>query len=738
MKFAQVAEFAPGQIFVGGVDKIVGLAQLPSLATLQRTDLPQQGLDPGIAFLLRSFLEQPADAFLEFCGRTEGGDFIRGPLLHQVLGQSLHLGIEVVEDGRIQDLPRYQILLELRHLLRKVLFVGGHPLQHPAHPGVFALAGQAPEAFFTYRFDLAGKFENVHTPAPCFERKIKNSRNQPLVLHFNLIPAAVRCQGTAPVRQKVPLWVKMGAYVACQGPAMLLEMHCHSLEHSPCSHVRAVDLVLHCFAKGLQGIVLTDHHYLWSPAELKGLRREARVPDHFLILSGQETRTADYGDVLVYGAGATLPRDLSLAELRLAAPRAALVWAHPYRKSRRPTAGHLSDPAWDGIEIFNSNHTVRGNSRGLRDWHRLRFTAIAGTDTHGGSYAGLYPTLFDHPVTEIAELAQELRAGRCRPFYKEIPHAGSKNQVTEVTFGAKGQDEVRERIIIRSLDTDYKWQSAERAHRIMAALSRHGFRGGSYRVPSAIDADPGNRTLIQEGLRGKTLFDRLLAAPTADGRHYLQLAARWLARLHNCRLCLTRPDEFLPRERLRLGHYLERFRAIGHPFTTRAAEIHDAVLAREERLLAGGEPLLQGHGDFHPKNIIIGQDNLEDRGTLFVAAVDFESSLCLPAAFDVGGFLAQFRNQFFAHPEILERYPEADFLAAYHAERPDLQPDFAAQVAIYRARANLSIAAYLIKLGLGGGEDLYRVLLEAEQALAHTGAAELASRAGETVQQGAN
>jgi hypothetical protein len=38
-------------------------------------------------------------------------------------------------------------------------------------------------------------------------------------------------------------------------------------------------------------------------------------------------------------------------------------------------------------------------------------------------------------------------------------------------------------------------------------------------------------------------------------------------------------------------------------------------------------------------------------------------------------------------------------------------------VELFFARSNLSIAAYLIKVGMGGSEDLWRVLLEAEQAL---------------------
>jgi hypothetical protein len=499
---------------------------------------------------------------------------------------------------------------------------------------------------------------------------------------------------------------------------MLIEMHCHTEEHSRCSFVSAADLVRRIHAKGLQGIVLTDHHYLWPEKGLEALRRRAGVPEHFLIFSGQEVKTPELGDVLVYGADVSLPAGTPLSEIRRRFPGAALVWAHPYRSGRLPTEADLRHPLLDGIEIFNSNQSVRENCRGLQQWHQLRFTAIAGTDTHGISYAGLYPTLFDHPLSDLAELAAELKKGRCRPFLKEIPKAGSKNRVTEVTIGAKGMDEIRERIIIKTLDTPCQWSKAERAHHILQNLAEHGFARGPYRVPLPIDEDSSTLTLIEEGVRGRSLFDRLLGAPKTEGRRYLQLTARWLARLHNCRLLLTPGEEFLTEEQRRLPRYVQRFLEIGHPHSRRASEIMEVIDERERRLLSGRpELLIQGHGDFHPKNVLLGQDRQDDPSTLFVAAIDFESSLALPPAFDVGSFLAQFRNQFFAHPRILADYPEELFLSAYLEERSAVEDDFHGQVELFFARSNLSIAAYLIKVGMGGSEDLWRVLLEAEQAL---------------------
>lgn len=499
---------------------------------------------------------------------------------------------------------------------------------------------------------------------------------------------------------------------------MLLEMHSHTVEHSRCSSIPAAELIRQAFAKGLQGIVFTDHHFLWSDEKLLQARRSSAVPDHFLILSGQEVATPELGDVIVYGADMPFPPGTSLEAIRETAPEAALVWARPYRKGRLPDDDSLLFPLLDAVEIFSSNHSVRENSRALRDWHRLRFTAVGGTDTHGNGYAGLYPTHFDHPIDNIGGLAAEIRAGRCRPFLKEIPRSGAGSLVTEVTIGAKGLDEVRERIIIRNITSQHKWAVADRAFHIEEQLARHGFASGPYRVPVPIDQDHNSRTLIEQGIRGKSLFDKILTASREDSLCYVRMAARWLAKLHVCRLTLTPAGEFLAREPERLGKYLERFTAINHPHARRAEEILTTIEREEVRRYADNpEELIQGHGDFHPKNILIGQDVQENRETLFVAAIDFESSLRLPAAFDVGCFLAQFRNQFFHREDIIRDFPEMVFLTAYQEVCGDSGNDFLRQVELFRARSNMSIAAYLIKLGLGDSNDLWRVLLEAEKAL---------------------
>ena len=498
---------------------------------------------------------------------------------------------------------------------------------------------------------------------------------------------------------------------------MLLEIHCHSSKHSACSSASPLELVRQAQSKALQGIIITEHHYLWSDDELRALRSEAEVEKHFLILAGQEVET-DVGHLLVYGASRSVEAGLPVVELRERHPEAALVLAHPYRGGREVQPELLLHPCLDGVEIFSGNQTVRENCRGMRNWHRFKFAATGGTDTHSKRGGDLYPTQFDHPVRDIGGVAAEIKAGRCRPFFKEIPKSGASIEVTEITIGTKGEDEVRPRLIFRKYDSRQKWEKAERAFSIMEEIYRNGFDAGPFRVPIPIDREPETLTLIEQGLRARSLFEKLKLARPPGGREFVELSARWLARLHNLRLRVTPLEEYLEEEPARLGRYVKHFSEINHPMTETAERIVKEVRARESRITASSpDSIVQCHGDYHPKNIFIGQDRAEDRTTQFVSAIDFESSHTAPRAFDAGCFLAQYENQLFPIPRLLESCPGEIFLNAYLGASENLSKEFLAQVNAYRARADLSIASYLIAVGKGASDDLKRVMRDAEKAL---------------------
>lgn len=496
---------------------------------------------------------------------------------------------------------------------------------------------------------------------------------------------------------------------------MILEMHCHTSEHSRCSSAEAAGLVQRNFERGLQGTVLTDHHYLWPPEEVRELRSRVKVPPYYLILSGQEVDARDFGHVLVFGADESIRPGTSLRDIRSMFPRAAIVWAHPYRDEKIPSREKLFHTLIDGVEIFTSNHTVVENNRALHDWHEYKFTALSGTDTHAVSYSGLYPTIFDHPFGTVEELALEIKAGRCRPFLQEIPRSGTSNmRIMEITVGPERRGTGTEKFVIKTLGDADTWRSAKRTASITKQLRAHGFETGPFRIPEQLGRDEQHRTVIEQGIHGRILFDVLTASGRDDARRYLRMAAEWLARLHNARLQITPPGEFLPAESERLRHYLSAFHQSKHRQTRRAQEIMDRVIALENGLyLDRPEEMVQGHGDYHPKNIFVGRDIENGRSLPFIAAIDFGSSYVMPPAFDIGTFLAQFRNQFYGNKDVLSKVSEQLFLQSYMQQAAHVDDDFLSQVELFMARTTLSICYYLIKVGLGESENLWRVLVEA-------------------------
>jgi hypothetical protein len=500
---------------------------------------------------------------------------------------------------------------------------------------------------------------------------------------------------------------------------MLLETHAHTSRHSSCSGLGPAELVRRCAAKKLQGVIIVEHHFLWKKPELEELKRDTGMERGFVILAGQEIQTG-IGHVIVIGAGETIRAGTEIGTIGKRWPAAALILAHPFRGGRLPSDALLLDRRMDAVEIFNTNQTMKENCAALAAWHRLKFTAVAGSDAHAAATAGVYPTLFDHPVSSEKEAAEEIKKGRTRPFHKEIPKAGGNVTVTEITIGTKGDDEARRRVILRTFDDEKKYLRARQAAKLAEALRASGFAEGIFRVPAVIEIQDAEKIIIEEGQRGKNLRDIAANSSTEAARRDFELAARWLARLHSAdrkkilRGCgINSPSDTLERERKRLRGYLDSFAATDNPMTDDARKIISAVGDAQEILLGAGSQKTSRrreyalcHGDYHPKNIIIGQDISDDTATRFISVIDFGSALVHLPAFDVGYFLAQSENQFFGEAKILRNFVARDFIDAYIDELPagkraaarrELPPlaDF------YKARANLSIAAFLIKVGKG-------------------------------------
>lgn len=495
-------------------------------------------------------------------------------------------------------------------------------------------------------------------------------------------------------------------------------MHCHTSRHSPCSIVDPATLVAHARSKGLQGVVLTEHHYLWTADEIVELKKKVGLDDFFHILSAQEVVT-DAGHILVFGAAKTIRNELTLDELRSYYPAALLVWAHPFRYGKRPAIEDLLNSRLDAIEIFNANHKASENYFGLRMWHRCKFKAVSGSDAHAADTVGAFPTLFDHPVKTIEELIEEVRAGRARPFYKEIPREGENAFVTELVLGTKGETEKRCRLVSKQPKSAAQWRKMKRSAAIATAIRAKGFDRGGARVPEVLETNDREMFILEEGQRGKSLFELLKNVSPDVGRSYFILAARWLAVLHKKRMRISGADYTVKRERKRFAYYRRAFESTGNRYLNEAKKLLSFIRDFEENLFGPEtDSFIQIHGDYHPKNIIIGQDKMHDIGTLYVSVVDFEQSLLFVPEFDLGYFISQYRYQFMDYPEIRGRITDHDFYSFYYEfldENDDVQKKRA--VDAFRIRANMSIAAYLIKVGKGVSEDMTAVMSDSMRLL---------------------
>src|SRR5258708_2867076 len=111
---------------------------------------------------------------------------------------------------------------------------------------------------------------------------------------------------------------------------MKMDMHIHTTLHSPDSSMSPAVLARQAQAIDLDGIVITEHDWLWTEGELEDLRRTA---PGLVILAGVEV-SAREGHFLCYGVTEPhrVPRGIGVANLCREVHRqgGVVVAAHPF------------------------------------------------------------------------------------------------------------------------------------------------------------------------------------------------------------------------------------------------------------------------------------------------------------------------------------------------------------------------------------------------------------------------
>ena len=205
---------------------------------------------------------------------------------------------------------------------------------------------------------------------------------------------------------------------------MKFDLHLHTARHSPDSITDPFDLLKSAIAAGLDGVVLTEHDFLWTEDELQELRSAARG---LVILAGVEI-TGRGGDVLVYGITNpfALPKGTQWGELCREVHRqgGAAVAAHPNRWGQ-PFEKLLKDQKaeLDGIEVMSNNMDpdLRERAAALLTKYP-QFAQLGNSDSHAPETVGCCYTEFDAEIRTNADLVAAIRGrkGTARVNEKKI------------------------------------------------------------------------------------------------------------------------------------------------------------------------------------------------------------------------------------------------------------------------------------------------------------------------------
>lgn len=209
------------------------------------------------------------------------------------------------------------------------------------------------------------------------------------------------------------------------------ELHAHTSEVSPCSHLTAAEVAERYLCAGYHTVVVTNHYcdYVMDPAGSSWEERLAHfvsgyqsmkhaVGDRLHVLLGMELRfTENSNDYLIFGFDEDFLRthpDLHRMNLKsfsaLARENGILVvQAHPFRNGMK-----IMNPALlDGIEVFNGHPGHDSRNRIALDWcRRYHKIPTSGSDFHDASSVEAGGIVTDEPICTMKQLADVLRSGR--------------------------------------------------------------------------------------------------------------------------------------------------------------------------------------------------------------------------------------------------------------------------------------------------------------------------------------
>ena len=199
--------------------------------------------------------------------------------------------------------------------------------------------------------------------------------------------------------------------------SLRFDLHLHTQLYSACSFIDAEALIGRAVKAGLDGVVITEHHYQWRVFDLELLRDRSPHPG-FIVLAGFEYTTTQ-GDILVYGLSDSEVHKFKMGQSPEDAVKATkdlgavVIAAHPTRAGMGFDDRIFSLPL-DAIEIRSGNMKEHEQRLALKIARDGQFRTVAASDAHNIRDVGKYYTDFDYPVQTIADLLEAFNQGKFR------------------------------------------------------------------------------------------------------------------------------------------------------------------------------------------------------------------------------------------------------------------------------------------------------------------------------------
>jgi hypothetical protein len=185
----------------------------------------------------------------------------------------------------------------------------------------------------------------------------------------------------------------------------------HTTRHSPDSEMDPFALVRRALELKLDGVVITEHDWLWTEEELDELRAAARG---LVVLGGIEV-SCRQGHFLTYGVRDpfALPHGIGVADLcrEVHKQGGAVVAAHPFRWGQRFDEILKNEkPDLDGLELRTSNMDDECRRRAAEVQETYRLAGLGSSDAHNERVLGYCYTEFAWPVRDNRELVAAIRS----------------------------------------------------------------------------------------------------------------------------------------------------------------------------------------------------------------------------------------------------------------------------------------------------------------------------------------